>query len=65
MDTNALIILVIEGIIFMYLLYVLATMGSARAGFEYLYDVVKKQYPNIPRSKEFGQSIAEYINQEP
>lgn len=30
MDTNALIILVIEGIIFMYLLYVLATMGSAK-----------------------------------
>jgi predicted flap endonuclease-1-like 5' DNA nuclease len=30
MDTNALIILVIEGILFMYLLYVLATMGSAK-----------------------------------
>ena len=30
MDTNALIILVIEGIIFMYLLYVLATMGGAK-----------------------------------
>lgn len=30
LDTNALIILVIEGIIFMYMLYVLATMGSAK-----------------------------------
>jgi predicted flap endonuclease-1-like 5' DNA nuclease len=30
MDTNALVILVIEGILFMYLLYVLATMGSAK-----------------------------------